>query len=42
MESILNAILAMGIEEGDVSFQMTSKVMVHAIRKGQLCKDKSF
>jgi hypothetical protein len=28
MESILNAIVAMGIEEGPVLFQMTAKVIV--------------
>jgi hypothetical protein len=47
MESILNAIVVMGIEEGPVPFQMTSKVMVHSLRKGKACdgkacKDKSF
>jgi hypothetical protein len=47
MESILNAIVAMGIEEGTVSFQMTAKMMVQALLKGKTCtgkacKDKSF
>jgi hypothetical protein len=47
MESMLNDIVAMGIEEGHVPFQMTEKVMVQALRKGKacngmVCKDKSF
>jgi hypothetical protein len=47
MESIVNAIVAMEIEEGHVPFQMTEKVMVQALRKckaynGNACKDKSF
>jgi hypothetical protein len=47
MEIILNAIVAMGIKEGPVHFQMTEKMMVQALRKGKACngkacKDKSF
>jgi hypothetical protein len=38
MESILNDIVAMGIEEGPVIFQMTEKVVVQALRKGKTCK----
>jgi hypothetical protein len=46
MESILNAIVTMGIEEGPVLFQMTAKVIVQALRKGKAfyvkaCKDTS-
>jgi hypothetical protein len=36
MESILNDIFAMGIEEGPVLFQMNAKVIVQV-----LCKDKA-
>jgi hypothetical protein len=47
MESILDAIVSMGIKEGPVPFQMTAKVMVQSLRKGRACngkacKDKSF
>jgi hypothetical protein len=47
MESILNDIVVMGIEEGPVLFQMTAKVIVQALRKGKACdgkacNDKSF
>jgi hypothetical protein len=47
MESILNDIVSMGIEEGCALFQMTTKVIVQALRKGKACngkacKDKSF
>jgi hypothetical protein len=47
MESILNFIVVMGIEEGPVPFQMTEKMRVQALRKGKACngkacKDKSF
>jgi hypothetical protein len=38
MEIILNAIVAMGVEEGPVLFQMTEKVAVQALRKGKTCK----
>jgi hypothetical protein len=38
MEIILNDIVAMGIEEGAVLFQMTANVMVQALRKGNACK----
>jgi hypothetical protein len=38
MEIILNAILAMGIEEGPVLFLMTSKVTVQSLCKGKTCK----
>jgi hypothetical protein len=38
MESILNAIVAMGIEERAVLFQMTAKVVVPELRKGKTCK----
>jgi hypothetical protein len=45
MEIILNAIVAMGIEEGPVLFQMTAKVIVQVLPKGKAngkaCKDKS-
>jgi hypothetical protein len=37
MESILNAIVAMGVEEGLCFFQMTAKVIVQALRKGKAC-----
>jgi hypothetical protein len=42
----LNAIVAIGIEEGPVLFQMTAKVIVQALHKGnacngRACKDKS-
>jgi hypothetical protein len=47
MESILNAIVAIGVEDGPVLFQMTANLMVQALRKGKACngkacKDKSF
>jgi hypothetical protein len=47
MESILNNFVAIRIEDGPVSFQMTAKMMVQALRKGKACngkacKDKSF
>jgi hypothetical protein len=47
MEIILNDIVAMGIEEGPMIFQITAKVIVQALRKckacyGKACKDKSF
>jgi hypothetical protein len=47
MESILNDIVVMGIEEGPVPFKMTAKIMVQALCKGKACngkacKDKSF
>jgi hypothetical protein len=38
MESILNAIVSMVVEEGPVLFQMTAKVAVQALRKGKTCK----
>jgi hypothetical protein len=46
-EIILNDIVAIGIEEGPVLFQMTAKVIVQALHKGKACngkacKDKSF
>jgi hypothetical protein len=34
MESILNDIVTMGIEEGPVLFQMTAKLIVKALRSG--------
>jgi hypothetical protein len=42
----LNAVVAMGIEEVPVFFQMTAKVIVQALHKGKAfngkaCKDKS-
>jgi hypothetical protein len=40
MESILNAIVAMGVEEGPVLFQMTTKVVVQELRKGNTCNGK--
>jgi hypothetical protein len=36
----LNAIFAMGIEEGLVHFQMTAKVIVQALHKGKACNGK--
>jgi hypothetical protein len=41
MESIFNAIVVMGIEEGPVLFQMTAKVIVQALRKGKACDGKA-
>jgi hypothetical protein len=41
MESILNAIVAMGIEEGAVLFQMTANVIVQALCKGKACNGKA-
>jgi hypothetical protein len=43
----LNDIVAMGIEEGHVIFQMTEKVIVQSLYKrkafnGNACKDRSF
>jgi hypothetical protein len=38
MEIILNDIVAIGVEEGPVLFQMTAKVAVQALRKGKTCK----
>jgi hypothetical protein len=43
----LNDIVAMGIEEGAVLFQVTAKVIVQALHKGKacngkVCKDKAF
>jgi hypothetical protein len=38
MESKLNALLTMVIEEGPVLFQITSKLTVQALRKGKTCK----
>jgi hypothetical protein len=32
----------MDIEEGDVLFQMTAKVMVQSLRKGKKCNDKTW
>jgi hypothetical protein len=37
----LNAIFAMGIEEGPVFFQMTAKVIVQALHKGKACNGKA-
>jgi hypothetical protein len=40
----VSAIVAMGIEEGSVFFQMTAKLMAQALRKGEAYKgedDKS-
>jgi hypothetical protein len=42
MESIRNAIVVMGIEEGPVFFQMTAKVIVQALRKGNACDGKAW
>jgi hypothetical protein len=33
----LNDIVAIGIEEGPVLFQMTAKVIVQALHKGKAC-----
>jgi hypothetical protein len=41
MESIFNAIVAIGIEEGAVPFQMTEKMMVQALHKGKACNGKA-
>jgi hypothetical protein len=41
MESILNAISAIGIEEGAVLFKMTAKVMVQSLHKGKTCNGKA-
>jgi hypothetical protein len=41
MESTLNAIVAMGIAEGPVYFQMTATVMVQSLRKGKACGGKA-
>jgi hypothetical protein len=38
----LNAIVAMGIEEGPVLFQMTAKVIMQALYKGKACNGKAF
>jgi hypothetical protein len=38
----VNAIVAMGIEEGPVFFQMTAKVMAQALRKCGACNGKTF
>jgi hypothetical protein len=38
MGIILNSIVAMGIEEGPVLFQMTAKVVVQELRKDKTCK----
>jgi hypothetical protein len=40
MESIQNAIVVMGIEEGPMLFQMTVKVIVQALHKGKACDGK--
>jgi hypothetical protein len=37
----LNDIVAMGIEEGPVLFQMTAKVIVQALHKGNACNGKA-
>jgi hypothetical protein len=37
----LNAIVAMGIEEGALIFQMTAKVIVQALHKGKACNGKA-
>jgi hypothetical protein len=37
----LNAIVAMGIEEGPVLFQMTAKVIVQVLHKGKGCNGKA-
>jgi hypothetical protein len=42
MESIRNAIVVMGIEEGPVLFQMTAKVIVQELRKGKACDGKEW
>jgi hypothetical protein len=38
MESLLNDIVAMGIEEGPLIFQITAQVIVQALCKGKTCK----
>jgi hypothetical protein len=42
MESTLNYIVVMGIEEGPVLFQITEKVMVQALRKGKACNGNTW
>jgi hypothetical protein len=47
MESMLNDIVAIGVEEGPaeegpVLFQMTAKVMVQALHKGSACNGKAY
>jgi hypothetical protein len=42
MESVWNAIVVMGVEEGPVLFQMTAKVIVQALRKGKACDGKAW
>jgi hypothetical protein len=37
----LNDIVAMGIEEEPVLFQMTAKVIVQALHKGRACNGKA-
>jgi hypothetical protein len=41
METILNDIVAMGIDEGPVLFQMTENAMVQALRKCAACNCKA-
>jgi hypothetical protein len=40
MGSTLSAIVAMGVEEGPVFFQMTAQVIVQALSKGKGCNGK--
>jgi hypothetical protein len=42
MESVWNAIVVMGIEEGPVLFQMTAKVIVQALRKDKECDGEAW
>jgi hypothetical protein len=41
MENILNAIFAMGIEEGPVLFQMRAKVKAQAQNKYKACNGEA-
>jgi hypothetical protein len=42
MESIFNAIVAMGIKEGTVLFQVTAKAIVQALCKGNTCNGNAY
>jgi hypothetical protein len=42
MESILNDIVVVGVEEGPAIFQMTANVMVQSLRKDKACNGKTW
>jgi hypothetical protein len=42
MQSILNNIAVMGVDQGPVLFHTTAKVMVQALRKGKTCNGKTW